>query len=67
MKKNIAIIDYGVGNTHSVKEAISLLGCTVSITNDPKKLEKADALILPGVGAFEAAMENLHERNLIEP
>lgn len=67
MKKNIAIIDYGVGNTHSVKEAISLLDCNVSITNDPKKLEKADALILPGVGAFEAAMKNLHQRDLIEP
>jgi glutamine amidotransferase len=67
MKKNIAIIDYGVGNTHSVKEAINLLDCNVSITNDPQKLEKADALILPGVGAFEAAMRNLHQRDLIEP
>jgi imidazole glycerol-phosphate synthase subunit HisH len=67
MKKNIAIIDYGVGNTHSVKEAMALLDCNVSITNDPQKLEKADALILPGVGAFEAAMDNLHQRDLIGP
>jgi imidazole glycerol-phosphate synthase subunit HisH len=67
MKKNIAIIDYGVGNTHSVKEALSQLDCSVTITSDPEKLEKADALILPGVGAFEAAMENLHERDLIKP
>ena len=52
MKKNIAIIDYGVGNTHSVQEAMSVLDCNVSITNKPEKLERADALILPGVGAF---------------
>jgi glutamine amidotransferase len=67
MKKNIAIIDYGVGNTHSVKEALSTLDCQVTISNDPEKLAKADALILPGVGAFEAAMHNLEERNLIAP
>jgi imidazole glycerol-phosphate synthase subunit HisH len=67
MKKNIVIIDYGVGNTHSVREAINLLDCNVSITDDPEKLEKADALILPGVGAFEAAMKNLLQRELIKP
>ena len=66
MKKNIAIIDYGVGNTYSVKEAIAQLDCNVSVTSDPEQLKKADALILPGVGAFEAAMENLQRRHLIE-
>lgn len=67
MKKNIAIIDYGVGNTHSVKEAISSLDCNVIISNDPETLSKADALILPGVGAYEAAMDNLKKRDLITP
>jgi len=65
LKKNIAIIDYGVGNTHSVKEAIELLDFDVIISDKPEKLNKADALILPGVGAFEAAMNNLRERDLI--
>ncbi len=67
MKKNIAIIDYGVGNTHSVKEAVKSLDCDVIISDEPEKLDKADALILPGVGAFEIAMENLRDRNLIGP
>lgn len=67
MKRNIAIIDYGVGNTHSVKEALSFLHANVIISNDPEKLSKADALILPGVGAYEAAMDNLHKRDLAGP
>jgi glutamine amidotransferase len=67
MKKNIAIIDYGVGNTHSVKEAVESLDYDVIISDEPEKLNKADALILPGVGAFEAAMNNLRERDLIAP
>ncbi len=67
MKKNIAIIDYGVGNTHSVKEAIECLNYDVIISNDPAKLDKADALILPGVGAFKTAMSNLKKRDLIVP
>jgi glutamine amidotransferase len=67
MKRNIAIIDYGVGNTHSVKEALGFLEAHVFITNDPDKFFHADALILPGVGAYEAAMNNLHERDLVAP
>lgn len=54
-----------MGNTHSVKEAIELLDFDVIISDKPEKLNKADALILPGVGAFEAAMNNLRERDLI--
>ena len=67
MKKNIVIIDYGVGNTHSVMEALAALGEHAQLSNDPDKMSKADALVLPGVGAFEAAMNNLNERNLVEP
>lgn len=67
MKKNIAIIDYGVGNTHSVMEAIRTLGYSIVLTSDPDKMAKADALVLPGVGAFGAAMDNLKERDLIDP
>ena len=65
MKKTVAIIDYGVGNTHSVKEAVAYLGYDVCITDNPEKLEAADAMVLPGVGAFEAAMTNLRKRDLV--
>ena len=62
---NIVIIDYGVGNTHSVSNAISFLGYRkLKITADAEAIKKADALILPGVGAFEEAMSNLEQRNL---
>jgi len=61
----IVIIDYGVGNTHSVSNAIKFLGYhKVSISNQIGAIEKADALILPGVGAFEEAMRNLMSRDL---
>ncbi|MCE7995981.1 MAG: imidazole glycerol phosphate synthase subunit HisH [Roseivirga sp.] len=63
---NIVIIDYGVGNTYSVGNAIKFLGYKrLSISDNPKEIEKADALILPGVGAFEEAVKNLKSRNLI--
>ena len=63
----IAIIDYGMGNTKSVFNAIKLLGEDVIITDDISKLESADALILPGVGSFSDGMKNLHQKNFIKP
>ncbi|MDH6367183.1 MULTISPECIES: imidazole glycerol phosphate synthase subunit HisH [unclassified Breznakia] len=62
----IAIIDYGLGNLHSVKNALDTLGAKTIITSDPYEIEKADGVILPGVGAFEEAMQNLNKRNLID-
>lgn len=62
---SIVIIDYGMGNVRSVQCALSRLGCEAEITFDPAKIAAADGLILPGVGAFGKAMENLEERNLI--
>ena len=62
----IAIIDYGAGNIFSVKNALDHLGIESELTNDKKKLEQADALILPGVGAFPAAMQKLNESGLVE-
>lgn len=67
MKKQIAIIDYGVGNTQSVKDALGMLDCDVRITDSVEDLKAADALILPGVGAYEAAMNNLRSRELVSP
>ena len=57
----IAIVDYGAGNIFSVKNALDYLGLENELTSDPEKLRAADAIILPGVGAFPAAMKKLHE------
>ncbi len=63
----IDIIDYGMGNLQSVRNALERIGCEVQISSDPASLADADALILPGVGAFGEAMNNLQQRKLIEP
>lgn len=62
----IAIIDYGAGNLFSVKNALDYLGLENIVTNNPKDLEAADKLILPGVGAFPDAMRMLGESGLID-
>ena len=55
----IAIVDYGVGNLKSVEKAFSHIGCDVVVTSDADTVNRADAVVLPGVGAFDAAMANL--------
>lgn len=68
MKKAIInIIDYGMGNLQSVRNALERVGCEVLVSSNPAALSDADALILPGVGAFGEAMSNLHKRKLVEP
>lgn len=62
----IAIIDYGLGNVQSVAGAVEKLGFEAVITNDAEKLQKADKLILPGVGAFADGMKNLEKLGLIK-
>ncbi len=61
----LAIIDYGAGNLFSVKNALDHLGAENIVTKDPAELEKADRIILPGVGAFPDAMRMLGETGLI--
>ena len=61
----IAIIDYGMGNIHSVNKALQLLGAQTKITNDPKEIRSADKAVLPGVGAFDDAMAELNKQGLI--
>ena len=63
----IAIVDYGLGNLRSVYGSVEKLGHRVYITNDIEKLEEADKLILPGVGAFEDGMKSLNNLGLVEP
>jgi glutamine amidotransferase len=62
----IAIIDYGLGNLTSVKNALDFLGIESEITNNIEKIQKANKIILPGVGAFGYGMENLKKLGLIE-
>lgn len=61
----IGIIDYGMGNLHSVKNACDYLGIENFIATDQETLEKADGYILPGVGAFPDAMAALRKRALV--
>jgi glutamine amidotransferase len=60
----IAIIDYGMGNLHSVSTAIEKLGWKAKVTSDPVEISAADGAILPGVGAFGDAMAFLNETGL---
>lgn len=60
----IAIIDYGVGNLKSVANAFQYLGEETCITSDPQMLERARAILLPGVGAFPDASEKLRSLGL---
>jgi glutamine amidotransferase len=62
----IAIIDYGMGNLHSVSKAVERLGHAYKITSDKQEILQAEKAILPGVGAFGDAMEYLQESSLNE-
>jgi len=62
---NIGLIDYGMGNLHSVKQSFKRLGKSLEIIKRPQDMESCNALILPGVGAFDPAIQNLRKTNLI--
>ena len=66
-QKKVAIIDYGMGNLFSVQRACEHVGLAATITSDKAELLSAQAAILPGVGAFGDAMENLQKRDLVAP
>jgi imidazole glycerol-phosphate synthase subunit HisH len=62
----IAVLDYGMGNLRSVEKAFEHVGAEVEITYDPARIRAAEALVLPGVGAFPKAMQAIRERGLDE-
>lgn len=64
--KKIAIIDYGMGNLRSVQKAIEHVGGAPVITSDPSMIANASKVILPGVGAFGDAMQELRSRGLVD-
>lgn len=63
----ITIVDYGMGNLRSVQKALEFVGATVTVSSNPEDILRADKVILPGVGAFGQAMQNLEQKNLITP
>lgn len=67
MKPRVTVIDYGLGNLHSVVKALAYVGAEVDLAADPTSLNRADRLVLPGVGAFADGMAGLRQRGLVEP
>lgn len=60
----IAIVDYGLGNIHSVQNALSFIGASSVLESKPSKISSYDKLILPGVGAFGDAMDRLKKTGM---
>jgi len=61
-----AIIDYGVGNLFSLKSSFAVIGENAVVTNDPETIDKADRIILPGVGAFGDAAKKLFDSGMAD-
>ncbi len=61
----ITVIDYGLGNLASIYNMFKKIGIDVLISSDKEAINKATKLILPGVGSFDAGMDNLHARDMI--
>ena len=62
----IAIVDYDAGNTFNVQKAFAHIGVDTVLTADPEVILNSDGVVLPGVGAFKAAMDTLVERKLVD-
>ncbi len=62
----LILIDYGMGNLRSVSKALEKVGFSVKVSSDPEEVKKAEVLVLPGVGAFRDAMENLKKLGLLK-
>ena len=67
MNPKIVIIDYGMGNLRNVQKGFEWVGFEAKVTRNKKEIERASAIVLPGVGAFKDCMENLEKYGLIEP
>lgn len=66
IEKQVAIVDYGMGNLFSVKHACERAGLKTVVTSSSRDILNADAVILPGVGAFGDAMKTLRQLNLVD-
>lgn len=65
-RPRVAIVDYGMGNLYSVRQACQAAGLDAVLTNDPADVRAADGVVLPGIGAFEGAIRTLREHHLVE-
>ena len=63
----LVVIDYGMGNLHSVAKGLERAGCAVHVSSRPAQVARADKLVLPGVGAVADAKAELERRGLVEP
>ena len=63
----VAVVDYGAGNLVSIRNALRQLGADVSVAETPGQLKGAEVILVPGVGASEAAMGRLRRQGLVEP
>jgi len=63
----ITVVDYGMGNLRSVRNAVAHLGKEARVSSSPEEIARSAKLILPGVGSFRRAMENIRGRGLAEP
>ena len=61
-KREVLIIDYGMGNIYSLYNALKYLGAKVIISDDPSKISKSKILMLPGVGSFKKAMHQIRKK-----
>ena len=66
MSARVVVLDYGIGNVHSAVKALEYAGAKVELTSDPSKVNSADGLVVPGVGAFAAVMKALTKVNAAE-
>lgn len=66
-RPRVAVIDYGIGNLHSARKAQERMGADAALTADADTIDAADAVVLPGVGAFGACMEALRAAGLESP
>ncbi len=62
----VIVVDYGMGNVRSIVYKLNKAGVRVVASSDPRQVERAEKIILPGVGAFAAGMQHLRERGLVE-
>lgn len=67
MSKRIVVLDYGMGNLRSVQKGFEAVGHMAEVSSDPEVAGNADAIVLPGVGAFQDCMRNLEKLKLIGP
>ena len=62
----VVVIDYGMGNLHSVSKALEFVGADVMVTQRPSDIKEADRIVLPGVGSFAQGMRQLEERGFVK-